>query len=204
MELRFWTSVLVLVPLAWAFYYLLKKREFFRPLYPFGFAALFLAIARILDIPVETPSLHVADWFGYSPDSFNASLNLVGDIADTVGIVFLAWGFVRGIESVLAGQQRIETLEALLPVCAWCKRVRTEEGIWEPVEKYLQDRGAPEATHGICPDCAARVLREKRGDWTTEGDITEGGDRADTQGQERGDNGGLRNAPPMGHSEDSK
>jgi hypothetical protein len=38
-------------------------------------------------------------------------------------------------------------------VCAWCDRIRTSTGRWE--ERETAERGDPEATHGICPDCLA-------------------------------------------------
>lgn len=42
-------------------------------------------------------------------------------------------------------------------VCAWCERVRTSPGRWEPSE--IVDRDSAQATHGICPDC---LLEEQR------------------------------------------
>jgi hypothetical protein len=35
-------------------------------------------------------------------------------------------------------------------VCAWCERVRTIEGLWEPVDDVAL---GSVATHGICPEC---------------------------------------------------
>ena len=49
------------------------------------------------------------------------------------------------------------TLEQLLPLCANCKKYRTADGQWLPIEKYLVDSGAPTLTHGICPDCAEKL-----------------------------------------------
>ena len=42
---------------------------------------------------------------------------------------------------------------ALLPMCAWCKRVREEGGDWAEVEEYIRRRTGREMTHGICPRC---------------------------------------------------
>jgi PAS domain S-box-containing protein len=46
---------------------------------------------------------------------------------------------------------------ALLPVCAWCKQVRDEDGRWVAVEAYLVRRTGAGITHGICPDCFAKT-----------------------------------------------
>ena len=53
---------------------------------------------------------------------------------------------------------QIETLSGLLPVCAWCKKVRTDDGYWEQIEKYLSANSRASVTHGVCPDCRARFL----------------------------------------------
>jgi len=44
-------------------------------------------------------------------------------------------------------------LTGLLPICAWCKKVRNDEGYWQKVEDYLASRSGLKFTHGICSDC---------------------------------------------------
>lgn len=58
----------------------------------------------------------------------------------------------RRAEEALATVRR---LEGLLPICAWCRRIRSDDGYWMQLEQYLTDAGA-EITHGICQDCADR------------------------------------------------
>lgn len=53
----------------------------------------------------------------------------------------------------------VETLSDLLPVCAWCKRIRDDQGYWSQVDAYLQKHTTIGITHGICPECAAKVHR---------------------------------------------
>ncbi len=50
-------------------------------------------------------------------------------------------------------------LQKLLPICAWCKRVRTDDGYWHQVERYLAERTRTRPSHGICPDCAYKLER---------------------------------------------
>jgi len=47
----------------------------------------------------------------------------------------------------------VQTLTGLLPICAWCKKVRNDEGYWQRVEDYLATRSGLKFTHGICTDC---------------------------------------------------
>jgi len=81
-----------------------------------------------------------------------------GNICDVVGILFLIYGFLKTIEFQKKEAKRIQDLETLLPLCAWCKKFRTEHGEWKPIEVYLHDSGAPTITHGICPECAAKEM----------------------------------------------
>lgn len=56
---------------------------------------------------------------------------------------------------------QIETLQNLLPVCAWCKKVRNDSGYWYQIEKYITANSATKITHGICPDCEHQFLKRK-------------------------------------------
>lgn len=54
---------------------------------------------------------------------------------------------------------QIETLQSLLPVCAWCKKVRNDSGYWYQIEKYITANSATKITHGICPECEEKFLQ---------------------------------------------
>ncbi|MFH0975510.1 MAG: response regulator [Spirochaetota bacterium] len=55
---------------------------------------------------------------------------------------------------------KIKTLTGMLPICANCKRIRNDKGVWEQVEIYIKSRSEAEFTHGICPDCARKLYPE--------------------------------------------
>jgi hypothetical protein len=57
-------------------------------------------------------------------------------------------------------RQEIRTLSGLLPICSYCKKIKRGDDTWEPVEAYVRDRTDAEFSHGYCPDCFARVMRE--------------------------------------------
>jgi hypothetical protein len=48
----------------------------------------------------------------------------------------------------------IKTLSGLLPICAWCKRIRADDGRWRQIEAYVRDHTQADFTHGVCPECA--------------------------------------------------
>jgi CheY-like chemotaxis protein len=66
-----------------------------------------------------------------------------------------------------AAAARIQTLEGILPICSYCKKIRnkSEGDSWEPIESFIHKRNAVDFSHGICPDCLKKHhphLGEKR------------------------------------------
>ena len=53
---------------------------------------------------------------------------------------------------------QVETLTGLLPLCAWCKKVRNDSGYWEQIDKYITSHSNTALTHGVCPDCKTNFL----------------------------------------------
>jgi hypothetical protein len=56
-------------------------------------------------------------------------------------------------ESLEYALEHIETLSGLLPICASCKSIRTEDNKWTELEVYVRDRSDVEFTHSVCPSC---------------------------------------------------
>ena len=59
-------------------------------------------------------------------------------------------------ERVAVALADIKTLRGLLPICAWCKKVRDDGGYWNQIEEYVRKHTEAEFSHGICPDCLAK------------------------------------------------
>lgn len=57
----------------------------------------------------------------------------------------------------------VKTLKGLLPVCAWCHKVREDEGYWSQLESYISAHTDTTFTHGICPDCKEKHFGPKPG-----------------------------------------
>lgn len=60
-------------------------------------------------------------------------------------------------EALAEALDRVQTLKGLLPICAWCKKIRDDNGYWTQVEAYVARHSAVEFTHSICPACVAVV-----------------------------------------------
>lgn len=48
---------------------------------------------------------------------------------------------------------QVKELKGLLPICAWCKNVRDDQGYWESIETYIASHTRASFSHGICPSC---------------------------------------------------
>jgi hypothetical protein len=54
----------------------------------------------------------------------------------------------------------IKTLRGLLPICMNCHKIRTEHGAWNKLETYISKHSDAEFSHGICPDCFDKQMKE--------------------------------------------
>jgi phosphoserine phosphatase RsbU/P len=53
--------------------------------------------------------------------------------------------------------REVKVLHGLIPICAKCKRVRTDNGDWQYLEEYIQTHSEAEFSHGICQVCIRDV-----------------------------------------------
>ncbi len=50
----------------------------------------------------------------------------------------------------------VKTLNGLLPICSYCKKIRDDKGYWNQIDAYIQDHSEAEFSHGICQECAKK------------------------------------------------
>ena len=55
---------------------------------------------------------------------------------------------------------RVSKLQKLLPICAYCKKIRDDQNFWTQVEDYLCEYANVKLTHGICPDCLVKAFAD--------------------------------------------
>ena len=65
---------------------------------------------------------------------------------------------VMELERALA---EVRQLQGLLPICAYCKRIRETDDYWESVEAYISSHSGAEFSHGICPDCFEKHVQRQ-------------------------------------------
>jgi type VI protein secretion system component VasK len=74
--------------------------------------------------------------------------------------VWLLAHLKREMYELRSALDQVRQLRGLLPICAWCKRIRNDEGYWQQLEHYIQERSDAKFTHGICPACATLLIEE--------------------------------------------
>ena len=94
------------------------------------------------------------DWTGIA-----AALQILGDLEASFFTVALFVSLLIAAlqlrhQELSSARAEVETLSGLLPICAWCKKVRDDAGYWQQVEDYFERRDRIRFTHGICADCA--------------------------------------------------
>jgi DNA-binding response OmpR family regulator len=51
----------------------------------------------------------------------------------------------------------VKTLQGLLPICCYCKKIRDDGNYWHRVETYIAGHANVRFSHGICPDCSDKL-----------------------------------------------
>lgn len=57
---------------------------------------------------------------------------------------------VKDLEDALT---RVKQLETIIPICSYCKKIRSDRHYWQQVEAYLAKHIDIRFSHGICPEC---------------------------------------------------
>jgi hypothetical protein len=107
------------------------------------------AIALAVLVPLAHVVFLVAVW---QPSGSSVALVAATAMRATV-IVILALWFARLSEHERALQHHVQTLEGLLPICAFCKNIRNEAGEWERLERFISSRSDARFSHAYCPAC---------------------------------------------------
>jgi len=82
-------------------------------------------------------------------------------VAVGIRVLGLQQKLAERVAELQAALSNVKQLRGLLPICSYCKRIRSDEDYWQQVETYVADRSDVEFSHGVCPDCLEKV----RADW---------------------------------------
>ena len=56
-------------------------------------------------------------------------------------------------ERILKYTAEIQQLQEMIPICAYCHKVRDQDDYWDRVESYIQKKTGSTFSHVACPEC---------------------------------------------------
>ncbi|MBW2466841.1 MAG: hypothetical protein JRF02_06020 [Deltaproteobacteria bacterium] len=56
----------------------------------------------------------------------------------------------------------IKTLQGIIPICMYCKKIRSDKGVWDQLEVYLEEHSEADFSHGCCPECYEEQLKKMK------------------------------------------
>jgi sigma-B regulation protein RsbU (phosphoserine phosphatase) len=74
-------------------------------------------------------------------------------------LVELQQGLADRIAELEQALAEVKQLSGLLPICAYCKRIKEGKDYWEAVEKYIAGRSQAQFSHAVCPDCYEKIVK---------------------------------------------
>ena len=83
-------------------------------------------------------------------------------LAVGVRVVTLQQQLTERVQSLEEALAHVQQLQGLVPICAWCRLVRSDGDYWEHVETYLEKRSGLQFTHAICPPCRLKATESLR------------------------------------------
>jgi len=68
-------------------------------------------------------------------------------------MVELEDGLVLKVRQLSQALDDIRTLQGILPICSFCKKIRDDQGYWNQVEAYISRHSHAQFSHSVCPEC---------------------------------------------------
>lgn len=56
--------------------------------------------------------------------------------------------------------EQVKVLSGIIPICAWCNKIRNDSGYWDQLEHYISEHSGADFSHGVCPECFEKQRKE--------------------------------------------
>jgi len=87
-----------------------------------------------------------------------------GELKARVGVgrrmVEMRDGLALKVKELKEALNHIHTLQGILPICSFCKKIRDDTGYWNQVEAYISLHSEIQFSHGVCPECMKKHYPE--------------------------------------------
>ena len=85
---------------------------------------------------------------------------LLARVSVGVRMLGLQDGLTARVAELEVALSRVRQLSGLLPICAYCKSIRSDDNYWHAVEAYISKYSNTQFSHGVCPPCFERISKE--------------------------------------------
>jgi hypothetical protein len=110
-----------------------------------------------------TSSLLIVAGYALVPSAVPPALALVTRLAG-IGAIWMMTALVFNRNALAQDRDqaihRVQLLEGLLPICAECRKIRTDEGSWTDIEVYVSAHSKAQFTHALCNSCIRKLYPE--------------------------------------------
>jgi len=100
----------------------------------------------------SSPNMFMPLWIG--------ALNRLVAMAVIWIIVSVSRSRLTAEAARLSASAEIKVLKGLLPICAACKRIRSQTNQWHNLESFITDHSEAIFTHTYCPACVEKYFPE--------------------------------------------
>jgi hypothetical protein len=162
------TGVLLLGLVDWLTGYELNFFVFY--FIPISVGAWYIGLGASVTLAV----LSALVWFGADVMSGNTQSSNIYAVWNTMvrllSFLAIGWSVSKMRDALDRERDKAETLdrllsevkvlEAFLPICAQCKKIRNQQGEWQNLEVYIGQHSNTQFSHGYCPECARKAMEE--------------------------------------------
>lgn len=120
---------------------------------PVAMAAWFGHLRTAYLLAIGLPLARVCMHYAWEVKPEPVSLLLNGTIAGAA-LVCYCYLVARTAWQTRALAKELKILKGILPICASCRKIRTEDGNYQALDQYISERSDTRFSHGICPNCA--------------------------------------------------
>jgi PAS domain S-box-containing protein len=97
-------------------------------------------------------------WFHWNAASVASNHRIYSVARDITALKQAEAERERLVSELRAALSEVKSLQAILPICSYCKKIRDDENYWHTVESYISRHTSSRFSHSICPSCVNKIV----------------------------------------------
>lgn len=115
-------------------------------------------VAKIADSTLESHKITIdsPDEVGLLATTFNNLLTKLGN--KEIDLVSQRDLLEKQTAELKKALEKVKVLSGIIPICAWCKKIRNDSGYWDQLEQYISEHSDADFSHSVCPECYEKEI----------------------------------------------